>query len=232
MKDTFNLQSLKISTEVNTLVDISFEVKNSLAIVGQSGSGKSLTLKSILNLLPHNLMVHKQLQSNFEQNQQNISYVPQNPFTSLSPLTKIKDQFFVSLHRQKELCDLVSLEYNLLDKFPNELSGGQLQRIVIAIALANTPKLLLLDEPTTALDSNTKITIINLLDELQKKLGFKVIIVTHDIDSITSICEDIIILQKGKIVEFGKTNDVLQNPKENYTMNLIESNFNNREYRV
>ena len=232
MEEYFKLERLKISSGNLALVDISFELKNSLAIVGQSGSGKSLTLKSILNLLPKDLEVKKTLDSSFEQNPKNISYVPQNPFTSLSPMTKIKDQFFAPILKQKELFDLVDLEYSLLDKFPSQLSGGQLQRVVIAIALLNNPKLLLLDVPTTALDNSSKHTIITLLSTLQKSIGFKLIIVSHDIKSIEEICEDIIILNKGTIVEFGETKKVLNTPQNDYTINLINSNFTNREYRI
>jgi peptide/nickel transport system ATP-binding protein len=232
MQTKFIFEKLQIKSQDSLLVDIRFVVENSLAIVGQSGSGKSLTLKSILNLLPKNLEVEKKLISDFEQNTDNISYVPQNPFTSLSPMTKIKDQFFAPTERQKELFELVNLEYSLLNKFPNELSGGQLQRVVIAMALLRNPKLLLLDEPTTALDGTTKNNIMNLLKTLHEEIGFKIIIVSHDIDSIKDICENIIILNKGKIIESGYTYEVLNKPKNRYTINLIESNFNNREYRI
>ncbi|HFU74730.1 MAG TPA: ABC transporter ATP-binding protein [Arcobacter sp.] len=232
MSQHFNINSLQIKTKDTTLVDISFKVKSSLALVGQSGSGKSLTLKSILNLMPTNLELFLEIDSSFEQNPQNISYVPQNPFTSLSPLTKIKKQFFVDKTKQIELCKLVELDKEVLDKFPRELSGGQLQRIVIAIALSHNPKLLLLDEPTTALDSKTKNTIVSLLQKIQKKLDFLIIFVTHDLESIKELCDEIAILHKGKIVETGLTNNILLDPKKQYTKNLIVSNFSNREFRI
>lgn len=235
MKDLFTIEFLKISNKVsdneNSIVNISFSLDKSLAIVGQSGSGKSLTLKAILNLLPTNLSKEIQYRSNFELNSQNISYVPQNPFTSLSPLTKIKKQFFTSLEKQKELCTLVELHFDILEKFPSQLSGGQLQRIIIAIALSNNPKLVLLDEPTTALDTDTKEKIILLLQELQNKLHFKILFVTHDIYSIKDLCDDMIIINNGNIVESGLTQDILRNPKDTYTQSLIESSFTNRSYR-
>jgi peptide/nickel transport system ATP-binding protein len=126
----------------------------------------------------------------------------------------------------------VELDKEVLDKFPRELSGGQLQRIIIAIALSRNPKLLLLDEPTTALDSKTKNTIITLLQKIQKKLNLLIIFVTHDLESIKELCDEIAILHKGKIVETGITHNILLNPKEQYTKDLIASNFSNREFRI
>lgn len=232
MSQNFKVNCLQIKSNESTLVDVKFSMNSSaLAIIGQSGSGKSLTLKAILNLLPQDLYINKNIESNFEQNTDNISYVPQNPFTSLSPMTKIKDQFFVSKNKQHELLKLVSLESLVLEKFPSELSGGQLQRIIIAISIANKPKLILMDEPTTALDSITKQNIINLLSKLQLELKFKLIIVSHDINSLIDICQEVIILKNGNIVERGSLKNVLDHPQNEYTINLIESNFKNRKMR-
>jgi peptide/nickel transport system ATP-binding protein len=232
MTEHFIVQSLKISVASKELVNISFEVDKSLAIVGQSGSGKTLTLKTILGLPPQNLHIDYNVQSSFTQNSKNISYVPQNPFTSLSPLTKIKKQFFTSIEKQLELLEKVNLDSSILERFPSELSGGQLQRIVIAIALSSNPKLILLDEPTTALDSTSKKHIIELLNTLQQEYHFKIIFVTHDINSIESLCENIIILENGLIVESGKSEKVLQNPKHAYTKKLINSSFSNKQFRT
>jgi len=231
MKETFIVKKLEISNGEKNLVDIKFKVDKSCAIVGQSGSGKTLTLKSILNLAPSNLTINLELNSSFEQNSNNISYVPQNPFTSLSPLTKIKNQILLPLEEQIKYLNLVNLSSDFLEKYPNQLSGGQLQRIVIAIALSSNPKLLLLDEPTTALDHTTKLQIINLIKTLQEEYQFKIIFVTHDIHSIGEICEDIIVLYLGTIVEEGTTNEILQNPKHPYTKKLIDSSFTNRLFR-
>lgn len=231
MNERFIIDKLEIATNDKKLVDISFNVDKSCAIVGQSGSGKTLTLKSILNLAPKNLTIDFQLNSDFEQNRKNISYVPQNPFTSLSPLTKIKNQIFLPKNEQIKFLDLVELDQEVLEKYPNQLSGGQLQRVVIAIALSSNPKLLLLDEPTTALDHKTKTKIISLLTTLQRKYHFKIIFVTHDIHSIKEVCEDIIVLHQGKIVEYGQTNNILHNPTHPYTKKLIESSFNKRSFR-
>jgi peptide/nickel transport system ATP-binding protein len=225
------IEKLFIKSDDKTLVDISFSIDNSTALVGQSGSGKSLTLKTLLGLLPNNLYKEFSYKSDFILEPKNIGYVPQNPFTSLSPLTKIKDQFFCDTQKQDELLKLVDLEPNMKNRFPMELSGGQLQRIVIAIALSTEPKILLLDEPTTALDTKNKKIVISLLENIIKKMQLKVLFVTHDIFSIKNICEDMLILKHGNIVESGKTLQILQNPQNDYTKELIDSSFVNREYR-
>lgn len=228
----FKINSLKIKKDKDILVDISFEIKSSLAIVGESGSGKSLTLKALLGMLPSNLIAESSFESDFKIDNKNIGYVPQNPFTSLSPLTRIKYHFSSSDAKQKELLSLVDVDIDSLNKFPMQLSGGQLQRIIIALSLERNPLLLLLDEPTTALDTKNKVIVLNILKSLQKQLNFKMLFVTHDINSIKDLCEDILILKKGKICESGKTMEVLANPKTKYTKNIIESNFRNREFRV
>jgi peptide/nickel transport system ATP-binding protein len=213
------------------LVDISFDISTSTALIGESGSGKSITIKALLDMLPSSLAMDIEYKSNFLLNKKNIGYVPQNPFTSLSPLTRIKDQFSCEEEEQKKLLNLVNMDVESLEKFPMQLSGGQLQRIVIALSLQNNPKLLLLDEPTTALDTNNKKMILNLLKDIQTKLGFKMLFVTHDINSIQELCNDILILKDGEICESGKISNVLSNPTNTYTKNLIEASFANREYK-
>jgi peptide/nickel transport system ATP-binding protein len=229
--NTLKINKLKISTKTKVLVDISFNIGSSTALVGQSGSGKSITLKTFLDMLPNSLEKEFSYSGDFKLTKQNIGYVPQNPFTSLSPLTKISKQFFCSKERQLELLDMVDVPIDSLDKFPMQLSGGQLQRIVIAIALNTNPKLLLLDEPTTALDSESKTNILKILQKVKKKLNLKILFVTHDIMSVSDICDDIIILKDGQICEQGDISDILRNPKHNYTKQLLESSFKNREFQ-
>lgn len=225
------IKKLFIKSKEDILVDISFKIETSCALIGQSGSGKSLSLKAILDLLPSSLYLEKEIISDFELIRENIGFIPQNPFTSLNPMTKIKDQFFCSDEKKLESLQVVGLEEFVLNRFPMQLSGGQLQRVVIAIVLSKEPKLLLLDEPTTSLDNDSKKTILNLIRNLQENLNIFTLFVTHDISSIENICEDILIIKDGKIVEQGKTKDVLNNPKSDYTKELIESDFSNKEFR-
>lgn len=226
------INRLKITHETKNLVDVSFEIKEATALIGQSGSGKSLTLKALLGLLPQNLKHELNIDAPFSMDKHNVGFVPQNPFTSLSPMTKIKDQFFCANARKLELLELVGLESWVLERFPSQLSGGQLQRVVIGIALTHSPKLLLLDEPTTALDSKSKNVIIQLLKTIQSKLKLYVLFVTHDINSIIDICEYLIIINNGNIVETGLTQEVLSHPKDTYTQKLIASGFNTRTFRT
>ena len=225
------INKLKISSPNKQLVDISFDIKDSSALIGESGSGKSLTLKALLNLLPSSLQVEKDIYSTFELNYDTIGFIPQNPFTSLSMMTKIKDQFFCPIEKKEEVLKLVDLDISLLNKFPSQLSGGQIQRIVIAIALSRNIKLLLLDEPTTALDEENKTNIINLINDLKSRLNILILFVTHDIESIKDICNEIIILKDGQVIEKGFTIDVLSTPKEDYTKKLINSTFKNKQFR-
>jgi len=227
-----NINKLEIRSQKKELVNLSFDIKDSTALIGESGSGKSLTLKALLNLLPSSLEVKKDIDSNFELNYNSIGFIPQNPFTSLSTMTKITNQFFCDEKRKEEVLDLVSLDKDVLNKFPSQLSGGQIQRVVIAIALSRDIKLLLLDEPTTALDEENKNNIINLLNEIKNRLNILILFVTHDINSIKDICKDIIILKNGKIIERGLTNEILSTPKEDYTKRLINSTFKNKNFRT
>ena len=227
-----NISKLNILLEDKTLVNLSFRVDSSLALVGQSGSGKSLTLKALLGMLPSSMSCELEHDGEFElQAGKSLSFVPQNPFTALSPLTKIREQFFVSESEVQELFKQVDLENELLGRFPPELSGGQLQRVVIAMALSNRPKLIMLDEPTTALDPATRVLILNLLKELQKKYDFKILFVTHDMNSAASLCEDICVIKNGEVVESGVMSEVLKSPTQEYTKILIEANFANRNFR-
>ncbi len=222
---------LKIKTAQKVLVDLEFSFTSSLAIVGESGSGKSLTLKALLDMLPENLEKNLKAKSEFELNKKNISFVPQNPFTALSPLTKISKHFMVDKKTQEKLLKLVSLDKSILNRFPPELSGGQLQRVVIALSLEKNPKLILFDEPTTALDPNTKDEILKLIKQMQQEIGFKTIFVTHDIYASKEVCSEILVIKDGKLQEFGKMSDIINNPKNIYTKKLIEANFKSREFR-
>lgn len=226
-----DIKKIKISYENISLVDISFKINSSIALVGESGSGKSLTLKALLNMLPTNLRVEKEIEYEFELDSNTIGFIPQNPFLSLSTMTKIKDQMFCEFSKVEEVFKLLNLSLDILEKYPSQISGGQVQRVVIAIAISRDIKLLLLDEPTTALDFENKTNIINIVNSLKEQLGIKILFVTHDIATIENICDDIIILKNGKIIESGKTKEILENPQTAYTKLLISSSFKNKEFR-
>lgn len=226
-----NIKNLKIYTNEKTLVNLSFNITNSTALIGESGSGKSLTLKALLNLLPSSMKIDKDIDSDFELNYDTIAFIPQNPFTSLSSMTKIKNQFFCSEEKKEEVLKLLDLDKSILNKFPPQLSGGQIQRVVIAIALSRNAKILLLYEPTTALDFENKNNIINIINDLKKQLNVLILFVTHDIDSIKDICNEIVIIKNGKVIENGLTQVVLSSPKEDYTKRLIDSTFKNKNFR-
>ena len=235
---SISINELQISNEDTIVVDLfniidsPLKIDSSLALIGQSGSGKSLTLKALLNMIPNELKVNFNYTSDFNLTFENIGFIPQNPFTSLSTMTKIGKQFFCNEDKIDKLLSLVELPINIKYMFPTQLSGGQLQRVVIAIALSNKPKILLLDEPTTALDNRSKQNILKLFINLQKELNFIFIFVSHDINSIKDICNKIAILKDGNIIEYGEVNTILTNPTHNYTKQLVNSNFNNREFRV
>jgi peptide/nickel transport system ATP-binding protein len=227
------IKRLKIEHDKSVLVDINFSINRSLALVGQSGSGKSLSLKALLGMLPSSMSLELDLESSFDLvNGQTLAFVPQNPFTALSPLTKISKQFFASQEKMKELFTELDLDFELSERFPPELSGGQLQRVIIAMALSSSPKLLLLDEPTTALDPTNRKIIIELLRRLQVEMGFKMLFVSHDMHSAQALCDEICIIKNGEVVESGNLEEIVQNPSSQYTKVLIESNFSNREFRV
>jgi peptide/nickel transport system ATP-binding protein len=146
-------------------------------------------------------------------------------------MTKISKQFFTDEAKALESADMVGLNRSLLNRFPSELSGGQLQRVIIAMALAKDPKLILLDEPTTALDFETKEKIIELLESLRKNMGFEMLFVTHELYLAKRLCNECAVLQNGRIVERGKSEDIFEKPKHIYTKSLIEAGFDKREFR-
>jgi len=232
VKMSFTCRALVVKNAQKELLNISFEVQKSYALIGQSGSGKSLTLKSFLGMLPKSMESVMEVECNYKLARgKTVSIVPQNPFTALSPLTRIKKQFFMSEQEIGRYLDMVGLRRDLMHRFPSELSGGQLQRVIIAMALSIRPKLLLLDEPTTALDKESKVSILELIRNLQQIDDFDMLFVTHDIATVKNLCDKVGILKEGKIVEDGPMNDVLKNPKNSYTKELIESGFENREFR-
>ncbi len=221
-----------------------------LALVGESGSGKSVTALSILQLLPYPLASHGPGTSiifdGLELNGKGDSFMQdirgrrigmifQEPLTALNPLHTIERQIgeVLRLHQKMkpaairarilELLDLVGLQrlHDRLDAYPHELSGGQRQRVMIAMALANNPELLIADEPTTALDVTIQAQILELLKDLQKRLGMALLIITHDLSIVEKMADEICVMKNGEIVEQGETARIFAAPSHEYTQKLL-----------
>ena len=238
--------------EVKALNDVSIHLKEGevLGIVGESGSGKSVTAYSLMGLTAHpgkllggNLNFNGHQIENMSEKEMRairgneISIIFQDPMTSLNPVYTVGNQIVevIRLHtdkskqeareRAKELLELVGINEpeKRLKQYPHELSGGMRQRVMIAIALACEPKLLIADEPTTALDVTIQAQILELMMELKDKLGMAIIMITHDLGVVASMCERIAVMYAGNIVEYGTTDDIFYNPKHQYTKGLIRS---------
>ena len=230
-------------------VSFSLQRGRTLALVGESGSGKSVTALSIVKLLgatsasyPSGQVLYKGqdlLQANEEALRRvrgdEITMVFQEPMTSLNPLHSIARQIgeILELHgmsgaakrrmRTIELLEEVGIPdpANRLDAYPHQLSGGQRQRVMIAMALANRPDLFIADEPTTALDVTVQAQILRLLKDLQAKRGMAMLFITHDLGIVRKIADDVCVMQRGKIVEAGPTEEVFRAPQHAYTRALL-----------
>ena len=238
--------------EVKSLNDVSIQLKEGevLGIVGESGSGKSVTAYSLMGLTAHpGKLLGGELNFNGHQIEKmtdkemrkirgnEISIIFQDPMTSLNPVYTIGNQIteVIRLHtdkngeqakaRARELLELVGINEpdKRLKQYPHELSGGMRQRVMIAIALACEPKLLIADEPTTALDVTIQAQILELMMALKDKLGMAIIMITHDLGVVASMCERIAVMYAGRIVEYGTTDDIFYHPKHQYTKGLIRS---------
>ncbi|KAF6247293.1 dipeptide/oligopeptide/nickel ABC transporter ATP-binding protein [Nitrosopumilus sp. b3] len=225
-------------------VDIDLEDGQSIGIAGESACGKSTLGLSIIRMLSGGIVQGKILfegdslldlsESDFNSNYRwkKISMIFQGAMNALDPVFTIKDQFLEILNQHDfegnydqlilDAMNSVSLDENVLKKYPHELSGGMKQRVVIAMALLLKPKFVIADEPTTALDVLIQAQIINLLKTL-KKGGMSFLLITHDLAVLSEIADKIGIMYGGQIVEFGTSEEIYKNPKHPYTKGLLES---------
>ena len=247
MKNMLRVNNLKISSDKKILVNgIDFEIKKNqiLSIIGQSGSGKSLTATAIMGLLPETLNKSGEIILNGKNIMQlkdkeiskirmkEMAMIYQNPFNCLVPVMTIEKQLKYiykiqelpyDTNRIRTLMDEVSLPLEYLKKYSFELSGGELQRIVILMSMLFKPNLLICDEPTTALDSETGFRIINLIKNLKDEYGMSVLFISHDLQLAEIIADKVMIMQEGNIIEHGDAKDIYNSPKEDYTKELLEA---------
>ena len=238
--------------EVKAVNGVSFSVPSgrTLGIVGESGSGKSITSLSILRLIQSPgkiksgkiLFDGKDLLQLSEKDMRKIrgneiSMIFQEPMTSLNPVFTIGEQIseVYQIHRNLskreakeksiEMLKLVGIPSpeKRIDQYPHELSGGMRQRVMIAMALACNPKLLIADEPTTALDVTIQAQILRLIKELQEKLHMSVILITHDLGVVAETCDYVAVMYCGKVVEFADVKTLFKNPQHPYTVGLLNS---------
>ncbi len=229
-------------------IDLSIAAGSALALVGESGSGKSTAALAIMRLVRHpigdvtqgqvlldgaDLLAMRQQQMR-RVLRHDIGYVPQDPTTALDPLYTVRSQILESSEpgtRAERVSAAVALLERLgvgdaqhrLTSYPHEFSGGMRQRVAIAIALSKNPKLLIADEPTTALDVTTQLGILRLLDELRRERGLAMLFVTHDLAVARLVCQNVAVMYGGIVVESGPIDTVLSTPLHPYTQALLDS---------
>lgn len=243
------LKNEKIFTILNG-ISFNLDKGKKLAIVGESGSGKTILGLSILRLIEPPLRIKEGkvfynekdiLKLDEEELRQirgkEISLVFQEPLSALNPVLTIGFQIKEAILAHKSLpknevlskCEeLLRIVYlpdpkRIMKSYPHEISGGMRQRVMIAMALAQNPKLLIADEPTTALDVTIQAQILNLIDELVGKFNLTLILISHDIGVVNYICDEVIVIYAGNILEKGKKNEILKNPLHPYTKGLLNS---------
>ncbi len=239
--------------EVQAVRGVTFHLDKAeaIAIVGESGCGKSVTAQSIMKLIPTppgrykggSIFFNGKDISNFTNKQMEairgseIGMIFQDPMTSLNPTMHIGQQIAEGLIKHQKLTKAQAKEKAIemlklvgipnpekrVDQYPHEFSGGMRQRAMIAIALACKPKLLIADEPTTALDVTIQAQILDLMKELKNKLDTSIILITHDLGVVADMAERIIVMYAGKVVEMGTVEEIFQNPQHPYTWGLLKS---------
>ncbi|MBG9326630.1 ABC transporter ATP-binding protein [Corynebacterium belfantii] len=237
-----NMSNVQIMDVVEAL-SLSIERGERVGLIGESGSGKTITAMSILRLIPSSGSIvfdGTNIQGLSEKQMcvlrgKRISMVFQEPMTALDPLMKVGTQIShaIRIHssvsraqaRKKadSLLHSVELDPELRSRYPHELSGGQRQRVLIAMALAHDPDLLICDEPTTALDVTSQKAIVDLILRLVAERGTGLLFITHDLGLVARTCERVLVMREGRIIESGTVEDVLKNPREDYTAMLVQA---------
>ena len=251
VSSTKNIQSLILKN-----IDINIQKGEAFGIMGETGSGKTMAAKAIMGLLPHGVKrTFGQINLNGSQLHQlskksmrsilgkDIAFIPQNTSGAFNPLHTIGSQLKFILKNCNGLDNneseeiamkwLATVKLNDIDRifksYPFQLSGGQNQRILIAIALALKPKLLIADEPTTALDKITKNKIIDLFVELQDQYSLTILFISHDASVIQNLCKRVAVMYAGEIVEEGTENEIFNHPKHPYVIDLLKSFPSNKK---
>ncbi|MBS5523171.1 MAG: ABC transporter ATP-binding protein [Clostridiales bacterium] len=231
-------------------VTFSLDSGETLGIVGESGSGKSVTSNSIMRLLPKNgkivggeiLFEDKdiaklKLSDMLDIRGQDISMIFQDPMTALDPVFTIGSQIMEVINAHQKLSKKEARDYAIkvlgmvgipdpekrLKSYPHEFSGGMRQRVIIAMAIACHPKLIIADEPTTALDVTVQAQVLNLLKDLQKETGTAIILVTHNLGVVWRMCDTVMVMYAGKTVEYADVKTLYQDPRHPYTWGLLKS---------
>ncbi len=223
-------------------VNFSLPKGRTLGIVGESGSGKTTVARCIMRLIDPTsgqIMVSDTdiahlSQKDLKPQRKNIQIVFQDPMRSLNPRIEIGQSIIEgplnfgtpkseAMARARELLELVGLPATAVDRFPHQFSGGQRQRIAIARALSMDPDVLVADEAVSALDVSVQAQVLKLLDELQERLGLGILFITHDLGVAAQICDDVLVMQNGRVVEYGPAGQVLGSPQEDYTKALIKA---------
>ena len=237
----------------NIIKDVNIKIEDGeiVGLVGESGCGKSITALSILKLIDESVMKITSGKILFNKNNllsksdkdlkkirgKEISMIFQEPMTSLNPVFSIGNQINEVLLIHEKLDNKVATERTIdllekvgipdpqisIDKFPHQLSGGQRQRVMIAMALACRPKLLIADEPTTALDVIVQAQILKIIKSLKKEYNMSVLLITHDLGLVQDFCDKVNVMYDGRIVESAETSKIFQNPTHQYTKDLLKT---------
>lgn len=230
-------------------VDISIAEGKTLGLVGETGAGKTTTALSVLNLIPKpqgrilsgdvildGIHVLKQNEHEMEKIRGNlVSMIFQDPMSALNPVMSVGEQIaeVVKIHekvddkrameRAREMLETVGIPGERASEYPHQFSGGMKQRVLIAIALACSPKVLLADEPTTALDVTIQAQVLELMKELKRKYNMAMLMITHDFGIVAEVCDEVSVMYAGSIVEHGTLEDVFNNKRHPYTEGLFNS---------